>query len=820
MGSTDQSPEETQNSLHHLEAQYKALQHEHRQLRQEQQGLRTALARCTDRWDGAPVGLLTLDSERRILEASHMSVRMMGHAKGELIGQTLDHFIPPEDRESWRSSLEAHSGNQVPKTCQVRLERANGSRWWATLDCAAIVDDQGDVQEYRVAVNDVTVRVRAGLERERMLAQAVEDRRSTQELAGILDREWDILQTIMESTHAHLAFLDADFNFVRVNNAYAQGAGYSEEALIGRNHFELFPDAENQRIFERARETGTPVSFHARPFEYPNRPELGTTYWDWTLVPVQDQSGRVRGLVFSLLDVTERARLEKALREARDDLERRVRERTAELRQVNRALEVEIEDRKRIEKALRNSRTTLESLFESTPNGVLLVDQQGRIVRVNRQTELMFGYSREELFGQVVELLLPEALKNAHAQERLAYFKQPRVRPMGTSLKITGRRKGGELFPADVMLGPVHLDDRTLHIAVVRDVTQRARTQAALQESEARFRTFFEEAPFGLALVEPDGRLLASNPALQKMLGYGEEALQRRTLGQVGHRDEVSGILGALKGEERHHTGEYRLAHKDGGTVWVRVTASAVRVGGAPFAIMTAENITERKRMERELAELRHRLAESREAERLHLAQELHDGPIQDLYGVRYQLGTLAKGLVEEADLSQWAAAQAGLQRATQALRATCQALRPPALAHFGLEAAIRSHAESFQETYPDLQVELELTPDEQRLPEHMRLALFRIYQQALSNVARHADAQRVMVRFHLDEEQVQLEIRDDGRGFQMPGSWIYLAREGHLGLAGAAERAEGIGGELQVTSTPGDGTVLRVQVPRPHPVG
>ena len=88
-----------------------------------------------------------------------------------------------------------------------------------------------------------------------------------------LQSERNILHTIMENTRAHLAYLDRDFSFVTVNSAYAEGAGYSREQLIGRGHFELFPDAANQEVFEQVRDSGESIEFHARPFEFPDRPD-------------------------------------------------------------------------------------------------------------------------------------------------------------------------------------------------------------------------------------------------------------------------------------------------------------------------------------------------------------------------------------------------------------------------------------------------------------------------------------------------------------------------------------------------------------------
>jgi signal transduction histidine kinase len=140
--------------------------------------------------------------------------------------------------------------------------------------------------------------------------------------------------------------------------------------------------------------------------------------------------------------------------------------------------------------------------------------------------------------------------------------------------------------------------------------------------------------------------------------------------------------------------------------------------------------------------------------------------------------------------------------------------LRPPALTNFGLEKAIRSHAEEFNENHPEITVHLNLAQDKQALPEDIRLILFRIYQNSLTNVIRHSQASDVFVKFAFDAEEAQLEIKDNGVGFEVPSNWIELVRQGHYGLAGAVERVSLLGGVFMVDSNPGHGTTARVVIP------
>ncbi|MBI5557565.1 MAG: PAS domain S-box protein [Deltaproteobacteria bacterium] len=129
--------------------------------------------------------------------------------------------------------------------------------------------------------------------------------------AATLQSERDLLQAVMNGAkNSHLVYLDRDFNFVRVNETYAASGGYQPAEMVGKNHFALYPHPENEAIFTRVRDSGEPFEVRDKPFEFPDQPERGVTYWDWVLTPVKESDGYIKGLVFSLHETTELKRAE------------------------------------------------------------------------------------------------------------------------------------------------------------------------------------------------------------------------------------------------------------------------------------------------------------------------------------------------------------------------------------------------------------------------------------------------------------------------------------------------------------------------------
>ncbi len=471
----------------------------------------------------------------------------------------------------------------------------------------------------------------------------------------------------------------------------------------------------------------------------------------------------------------------------------------------------DITESKLFEKRLSERNALLEATLNGAPVILTMVDLSG-IIRI---------FSGEGMYN-----LIPPQENFIGKSVYEAYNTHPDI------IENFERAIGGESFSKDIdhdgMIFTVQYTpfrDESGNIAgAIGVATNKTQIKTAIHEldkSEARFRTIYERAGIGIALKDLDGHVVDSNPAFQRMLGYSSDELRNKTFIDLTYPGDLMTVLplynALFDGRLDHIKMEKRYLGKNGRIVWGQVVASLVRTSdGKPrVAVIMVEDITERKSMAVELEEVRRLLMESRDSERLQIAQELHDGPLQDLYAISYQLRSIDQTDSREKISALLSNVDGMLKSQIQTLRALCGELRPPTLAPFGLEKAIQSHAEKYQQMHPEVKMVLDLMHDGKTLPEKVRLTLFRIYQELINNVTRHSRATQVIVRFHLDDEQSLLEVEDNGRGFTIPERWVDLARHGHLGLVGILERVEAIGGYMKVRSQPGMGTIAQVSIPR-----
>ena len=256
------------------------------------------------------------------------------------------------------------------------------------------------------------------------------------------------------------------------------------------------------------------------------------------------------------------------------------------------------------------SKTAFHSVIESLPDAIVVVDGEGRIRLVNEQTEKMFGYRRREMYGWPIELLVPERFRAGHVTQRNSYLASPRVRPMGASLELYGRRKNGSEFPVEISLSPIETEHGTLVASTIRDTTQKKQAEARLQSAEARYRTLVEEIPAVTFMASLDGGVqeLYVSPQIQQLLGFTQKQwLEDPVLWYTQlhpedqerwHRDFAQTCA-----RGRHFLSEYRFIAKDGSVVWVHGEAKMVRdENGQPLFLQgVAFDITDRKNAEETL---------------------------------------------------------------------------------------------------------------------------------------------------------------------------------------------------------------------------
>ena len=351
-----------------------------------------------------------------------------------------------------------------------------------------------------------------------------------------------------------------------------------------------------------------------------------------------------------------------------------------------------------------------------------------------------------------------------------------------------------------------------------------------IDPQEGRYRMLFERSPLPMWVVDTDTlRFLAVNDAALRLYEYTREeflamtALDIRRGGQEGlFREFLSG-----EGDAVHH-GVFRQAKKSGEPIDIEGVGHFVAWRGRPARLVQINDITERlhtqqtlERLNREL-ELSHerlralsrRLFEVQEEERRRLARDLHDDVGQALTALKIQLESLARGAAGELGArSRVEECVDTVQHMLERVRQLSLSLRPPQLDDLGLAAALRSHLDR-QARVAGLQAHFETADAPSQLPPDTETACFRVAQEAITNVLRHARARNLWVRLFDSGGRLALSVRDDGRGFDLESVRERSANGSSLGLIGMEERMALAGGSFELRSAPGQGTVLLATFP------
>lgn len=466
--------------------------------------------------------------------------------------------------------------------------------------------------------------------------------------------------------------------------------------------------------------------------------------------------------------------------------------------------------------------------IQAALEAIVTVDEQQRVVMINPAAQQMFGCSAADALGSELSRFIPLRYRDAHRRHVHAF--DASNEEAHTVLKrgpIVGLRADGSEFPAEASICRVDVaterGTRRYFTALLRDLTEEHGLKSELDTLKQRIRAIFELAPIAIWITDGD-RIVFANRACVALLGADDRnALMGRSIFSLLRPESHPALRQTLArclatDLPLAMTGE-RIVRLDGAVRDVEIAVASLPDQGQTMVQMVITDVTERTRMHRELEHSRRELrqlaasqVDAREEERRRIARELHDELGQRLTALKMDLSSLARAATAEAAAERIAAMTEMVDETVASVRRISTDLRPAMLDDLGLNAAIDWLARDASRRM-GVDVALRLRCDDPPLGEGAAIALYRMVQEALTNIARHARASAVQIEMHCQNQELVLSVQDNGVGFS--GPQIY--REGSHGLMGIRERAWMLGGRIEVGNASGGGGCVTVRLPLLH---
>ncbi|MDZ4714117.1 MAG: PAS domain S-box protein [Cytophagales bacterium] len=484
------------------------------------------------------------------------------------------------------------------------------------------------------------------------------------------------------------------------------------------------------------------------------------------------------------------------------------------------AIARDIRERVKSLETIRASEETRRLVMESALDAIVCMDTTGTITEWNRQAEKIFGWSHREAIGKSLpETIIPRQYQEQHTKGLRRYLATGEAKMLNRTIEITALSKGGHEFPIELSIIPIKQENNEFFCAFIRDITDRNKAQAEKQQLLNRNQQTIETMLDGFILAETTGKIVDVNPAYCQMIGYTREELLRMNInqleGELSEEEVIERIAIMLEKKSLQFQTKHR--RKDRIALDLEVSISIMEFIEKPLVAAFVRDITARKLAEDEitssnklLTELTGHLQTVREEERASLSRELHDELGQQLTAIKMDLSWINSNTpAKEAVAGRIAGAIKLTEEAVSSIRRINSELRPTLLDDLGLFAALDHQMKLFSKR-SGIHCELRLNLEEPILGYSKAIAIFRVFQESLTNIARHAQAKRVLAILQGAPGYLELIISDDGIGFTQ-------SRESKLksfGILGMTERAKMIGGTMEVVSKPGEGTTIRLFVP------
>ena len=455
--------------------------------------------------------------------------------------------------------------------------------------------------------------------------------------------------------------------------------------------------------------------------------------------------------------------------------------------------------RERSEEA-REAEERYRNLVELAPDGFVVTNETGKIVFANSALARMLGASDPaSLIGRkAVDFVHPD--DRDEALRRIDRLSSGQATPW-----ITGKAVGvdGKIIEIERAGIPLRRGDKLFAQGFVRDVTERNKTAAKIEESQRRLQALFDTAVDAIIMIDASGRYIDANPAATLLTGYTREELLQMKVGDLAQpdkRDEVMEIWNSLAADRLITGGEFQILRKDGGTRDVEFRMVVNMLTGLHCSHM--HDVTDRNEAERSLRQLSGRLLRLQDEERRRIARELHDTTAQNLAAIRVNLSRIYKSPAT-AEIAIRESVEESLSltdRSISEVRTLSYLLHPPLIDEVGLIPSLRWFTRGFQER-SGITVTLGAPAELDRLAVDVETALFRIVQEALTNIQRHSGSTVAHIRLEKEANQIRLEIEDEGRGLPEDLREKSALTAAGVGMAAIQQRVRELGGQLQIQS-------------------